>query len=141
MSDEQISVPTPTRHFTFSIGTLLSLTFWIAFIFTISKLLGGAPYGWLTAVPLVIGLPLFLSRPKNLIGGVTGFFFFAYLGAMFIIGFDTFEPRFLLAQITIGAYGFTCGGAIYAYFHDQRMQGSLIGTLVMVAFAIVLLVG
>ncbi|MEM7478353.1 MAG: hypothetical protein AAF483_25505 [Planctomycetota bacterium] len=122
----------------YSLRTLMFSTALIAWILGVNNWLG-EPYGWLTAIPLIIGLPVFILRPMSFRGGIIGFVFFALIGEFFIIGWNKSDPQYLPCLVTVGGYGLCCAAGIHACFLGLRFLGSAVSVLAVAAFAIVLI--
>ena len=98
----------------------------------------GDPYGWLTAIPLAIGLPVFILRPLSFLGGLAGFVLFALIGEFFIIGWAKSAPEYLPTLVAVGGYGLTCGAGVHSIFLRLRILGGITFLSALIAFAIVL---
>ena len=121
----------------YSLRTLLFATALIAWILGVNNWLGD-PYGWMTAIPLALGLPVFILRPWSFVGGIAGFVVFALFGEFFIIGWDKTDPEYLPCLVTIGGYGLACGAGALAFFLRLRVLGGITCLSAAVAFVILL---
>ena len=109
---ETVATDTPNQA-SYSLRTLLFSTSLFAWIFAVNQWLG-SPYGWLSAIPLSMGLPTFILRPWSIAGGVIGFVVFAIIGEFFIIGWHWSDKNYLPSLVTVGLYGVTCGSGMHA---------------------------
>lgn len=132
-----VTEATEIQRPSYSLRTLLFTTALIAWILAVNNWLGD-PYGWLTAIPLALGLPIFILRPWTFVGAIVGFAAFALIGDLFIIGWDESAPQYLPCLITVGGYGLTCGSCIHAFFLRLRSLACVIFIAVLVVFVIVL---
>ena len=126
---------TESKRTTYSLRTLLFFTALIAWILGINNWLGD-PFGWLTAIPLALGLPVFILRPWSFLGGIAGFVVFALIGEFFLIRWDRSDPEYLPCLVTVGGYGLTCGAGAVAFFLRLRILGGITCLSAIVAFAI-----
>ena len=118
----------------FSIRTLLWVTLLVSWIFGANNWLG-APFGLITAIPLIICMPILVLRPWSLLGGVIGFVTFALIGEFAIIGWQKSDPEYLRSLFSIGSFGIAVGAAIYSFIVGLRALGAITLILTLIAFA------
>ena len=89
-------------------------------------------FGWIAAIPLFLAVPLLITIPTSLVGGVLGFVIFAFLGEAYLVGWRKSDAQYLPALITVACFGVPVGTSLHGFCKKRWIMATIaaIGSIV-----------